>query len=106
MFLILGHIGERVKGLGRITGLDPAEPFFQHMPASVRLDPSDASFVDVIHTDTDSIITLAWQFAGILLVLEIRDDEPPRHVCSHWNCERQQLIFFFIYLPYYSVDFH
>ncbi|XP_069170599.1 pancreatic triacylglycerol lipase isoform X1 [Procambarus clarkii] len=53
-----GYAGERVSGLGRITGLDPAEPFFQYMPASVRLDPSDALFVDVIHTDADSIFYL------------------------------------------------
>lgn len=59
-----GYVGEKVPGLGRITGLDPAEPFFQYMPAVVRLDPSDASFVDVIHTDTDSIITIAFQLAG------------------------------------------
>ncbi|XP_018020443.1 pancreatic lipase-related protein 2-like isoform X2 [Hyalella azteca] len=79
-----GHIGERVKGLGRITGLDPAEPFFQHMPASVRLDPSDASFVDVIHTDTDSIITLAWQFAGYGL------EQPIGHVDFYPNGGRVQ----------------
>ncbi|KAG7154672.1 Pancreatic triacylglycerol lipase-like 1 [Homarus americanus] len=53
-----GYAGERVSGLGRITGLDPAEPFFQYMPPSVRLDPSDAMFVDVIHTDIDSILNL------------------------------------------------
>ncbi|XP_069948987.1 pancreatic triacylglycerol lipase isoform X2 [Cherax quadricarinatus] len=53
-----GYAGERVSKLGRITGLDPAEPFFQYMPPSVRLDPSDALFVDVIHTDADSIFNL------------------------------------------------
>ena len=62
--MLAGYVGNYVSGLGRITGLDPAEPFFQHMPSAVRLDPSDANFVDVIHTDADSIMTLAWQFAG------------------------------------------
>lgn len=46
-----GYAGERIAGLGRITGLDPAEPYFQGMGPSIRLDPSDAKFVDVIHTD-------------------------------------------------------
>ncbi|XP_045115527.1 pancreatic triacylglycerol lipase-like isoform X1 [Portunus trituberculatus] len=48
---LAGYAGERVTGLGRITGLDPAEPLFEFMPPSVRLDPSDALLVDVIHTD-------------------------------------------------------
>ncbi|XP_037639318.1 inactive pancreatic lipase-related protein 1-like [Sebastes umbrosus] len=46
-----GDIGSRVAGLARITGLDPSEPYFQGTSASVRLDTSDATFVDVIHTD-------------------------------------------------------
>lgn len=49
---IAGYAGEKIDGLGRITGLDPAEPLFQEMPPEVRLDPTDALFVDVIHTDT------------------------------------------------------
>ena len=43
--------GEKI---GRISGLDPAEPLFQNMPTFVRLDPSDAKFVDVIHTDANN----------------------------------------------------
>lgn len=31
-------------------GLDPAGPLFQYTPTMVRLDPSDAKFVDIIHT--------------------------------------------------------
>jgi pancreatic triacylglycerol lipase len=53
-----GYAGQRVEGLGRITGLDPAEPYFQYFHSSIRLDPSDADFVDVIHTDGGSILNL------------------------------------------------
>jgi len=70
-----GYAGERIEGLGRITGLDPAEPYFQGMPSHSRLDPSDAQLVDVIHTDGSSIFLLGKcrevhfkiQFAGTLL---------------------------------------
>ena len=58
---IAGYCGESVSKrglgkLGRISGLDPAEPLFQSMPEFVRLDPGDADFVDVIHTDARSIL--------------------------------------------------
>ncbi|XP_076599442.1 inactive pancreatic lipase-related protein 1-like [Chaetodon auriga] len=46
-----GDAGSRIPGLARITGLDPTEPYFQGTDVSVRLDTSDATFVDVIHTD-------------------------------------------------------
>ncbi|KAI4461598.1 lipase [Holotrichia oblita] len=37
--------------LGRITGMDPAEPHFAKNKPPVRLDRSAAVYVDVIHTD-------------------------------------------------------
>uniref|UniRef100_A0A670Y7D6 Triacylglycerol lipase n=1 Tax=Pseudonaja textilis TaxID=8673 RepID=A0A670Y7D6_PSETE len=46
------ELGSRIKGIGRITGLDPAQPYFQGTPPEIRLDKNDAEFVDVIHTDS------------------------------------------------------
>lgn len=44
------------------SGLDPAEPCFQGLPEEVRLDPSDAMFVDVIHTDSNPMIPNLGEF--------------------------------------------
>jgi hypothetical protein len=46
-----GYAGQRLKNLGRITGMDPAGPYFEGTDEVVRLDKTDAIFVDVIHTD-------------------------------------------------------
>ncbi|XP_069492530.1 lipase member I [Ambystoma mexicanum] len=53
---IAGFVGQMYNGtLGRITGLDPAGPLYSGKPLDERLDPTDALFVDVIHTDVDGL---------------------------------------------------
>jgi len=51
-----GFVGQDVGGkLGRITGLDPAGPSFDQFDLGEKLDPSDARFVEVIHTNRGTI---------------------------------------------------
>lgn len=45
--------------IGRITGLDPANPGFNFDSPHVRLDKIDAHFVDVIHTDMKTLLVVA-----------------------------------------------
>ncbi|XP_018431050.1 PREDICTED: pancreatic lipase-related protein 2-like, partial [Nanorana parkeri] len=52
---IAGEAGRRFPGIRRVTALDPARPYFDGVDNEVRLDSSDAGFVDVIHTDTSRI---------------------------------------------------
>ncbi|XP_047735755.1 pancreatic lipase-related protein 2 isoform X2 [Hyalella azteca] len=79
-FHLIGHsLGAHVCGIAgtflqqrygitieRITGLDPAQPGFKTEESLTRLDQSDASFVDVIHTDTDN-------YYGIPINLGMKD---------------------------------
>ncbi|KAH9492587.1 Inactive pancreatic lipase- protein 1 [Bulinus truncatus] len=76
---ISGYAGERIPGLGRITGLDPAGPYYENTDPVVRLDPSDAVFVDAIHSDSESLI----QFG-----LGMR--EPVAHLDFYPNLGRDQ----------------
>lgn len=53
---IAGFVGSDFDGrIARITGLDPAGPIFVELNASMRLDPSDSKFVDVMHTNGGTI---------------------------------------------------
>ncbi|KAL1117642.1 hypothetical protein AAG570_003957, partial [Ranatra chinensis] len=49
---VAGFAGSSLNGtkVERISGLDPAKPCFHNSPPDLRLDPSDAHFVDCIHT--------------------------------------------------------
>ncbi|XP_063614992.1 inactive pancreatic lipase-related protein 1-like, partial [Penaeus indicus] len=55
---VSGAVGRHLASarLPRITGLDPAGPEFYNQPEENRLDPSDAIFVDVIHTNAGSVL--------------------------------------------------
>ncbi|XP_063705168.1 pancreatic lipase-related protein 2 [Culicoides brevitarsis] len=57
-----GYAGYHLKhdfglSLGRITGMDPAEPYFSKTDPLVRLDRTDADYVDVIHTDAKPFVS-------------------------------------------------
>lgn len=74
-----GYAGSATKNLGRITGLDPAGPYFEHTSSRIQLDPSDAKFVDNIHTDARSILRLGF---GMM--------QPSGHVDYYPNSGRHQ----------------
>ncbi|XP_070542474.1 uncharacterized protein [Ptychodera flava] len=57
-----GQAGMRNPSIGRITGLDPAKPNFETKDKNEKLDATDAQFVDVIHTDGDTLGT--WEPTG------------------------------------------
>ncbi|XP_055844241.1 uncharacterized protein LOC129910759 [Episyrphus balteatus] len=53
---VSGFAGAELPGLSRITGLDPAGPLFEAQHPKVRLDSTDATFVDVIHSNGENLI--------------------------------------------------
>jgi len=55
---VCGHTGMRTS-LGRVTGMDPAGPSFEsNSDLTIGLNPTSASLVDVIHSDTSTYGTL------------------------------------------------
>ncbi|XP_015586898.1 pancreatic triacylglycerol lipase isoform X2 [Cephus cinctus] len=83
---VAGFAGAYLEGrIGRITGLDPASPLFETISGIVdpdfRLDPTDAQFVDIIHTSGPAF--------GFLAPLGHADFYPnngkfPQPGCSFW----------------------
>jgi hypothetical protein len=49
-------IAPRLSPIARITGMDPAQPLFFYETENGRLDPSDAAFVDILHTAAGPIL--------------------------------------------------
>jgi len=54
---VVGFIAKEVKKMGlgkisRMTGLDPAFPFFELQGPEGRIDKSDAEFVQIVHTNS------------------------------------------------------
>ncbi|NXE53902.1 LIPH Lipase, partial [Casuarius casuarius] len=98
---ISGFVGELYEGkLGRITGLDPAGPLYRGKLPSERLDPTDAQFVDVIHSDTDGL-GYREALGHIDFYPNGGTDQPgcPQTVFSglqYFKCDHQRSVFLFI----------
>ncbi|XP_045446251.1 uncharacterized protein LOC123654385 [Melitaea cinxia] len=53
---VAGFAGSEIRNISRITGLDPAGPLFEFQDPRARLDKTDAKFVDVIHSNGETLI--------------------------------------------------
>ncbi|RZB39403.1 lipase member I-like [Asbolus verrucosus] len=90
---IAGFAGANMKKIlkvlpGRITGLDPALPFFATLNNEWKLDSSDAKFVDVVHTSAGTFGKIEavahadfYMNGGILQPACYEAPYPP--LCSH-----------------------
>ncbi|XP_013771220.1 lipase member H [Pundamilia nyererei] len=98
---LAGFVGANLKGkIGRITGLDPAGPMFTRATPEERLDPSDAMFVDVLHTDMNSF-GLRGAHGHIDFYANGGADQPgcPKTIFSgksYFVCDHQRSVFLFL----------
>lgn len=53
---ICSYFAKGIPGVKRLTAFDPAQPGFEGCTSEVRLDKSDAKFVDAIHTSGRPLI--------------------------------------------------
>uniref|UniRef100_T1HDD7 Lipase domain-containing protein n=1 Tax=Rhodnius prolixus TaxID=13249 RepID=T1HDD7_RHOPR len=72
---LVSYVRVNMKTVSYITGLDPAQPWFTNKSPAVKLDRTDADFVDVIHTDSK----LSWPQLGLGMA------EPAGHVDFYIN---------------------
>ncbi|KAF7670381.1 hypothetical protein LDENG_00299730 [Lucifuga dentata] len=98
---IAGFIGAKFDGkIGRITALDPAGPQFTNTPPENRLDPTDAQFVDVLHTDIDAL-GFRKTLGHIDFYANGGTDQPgcPRTIFSgkaYFKCDHQRSVLLFL----------
>ncbi|XP_054980771.1 lipase member H [Sorex araneus] len=98
---IAGFVGKMYSGqLGRITGLDPAGPLFNGKSPEDRLDPGDAHFVDVIHSDTDAL-GYREPLGNIDFYPNGGTDQPgcPKTIFSgsqYFKCDHQRSVFLYL----------
>uniref|UniRef100_A0A8C6M8X9 Lipase I n=1 Tax=Nothobranchius furzeri TaxID=105023 RepID=A0A8C6M8X9_NOTFU len=98
---LAGFVGANLKGkIGRITGLDPAGPMFTSATPEDRLDPSDAMFVDVLHTDMNSF-GLRGAHGHVDFYANGGADQPgcPKTIFagkSYFVCDHQRSVFLFL----------
>ncbi|XP_032360437.1 lipase member H [Etheostoma spectabile] len=98
---LAGYVGANLKGkIGRITGLDPAGPMFTSATPEDRLDPTDAMFVDVLHTDMNSF-GLTGAHGHIDFYANGGNDQPgcPKTIFagkSYFVCDHQRSVFLFL----------
>ena len=81
----IGNFGATVTALtfqkvARITGLDPARPYFETLNHDAILEKSDALFVDVIHTNSGNLTHVS--------------AEPKFEIWIH-NCKPINILFLF-----------
>lgn len=81
------------------VGLDPADPFFSGKPLERRLDPDDAIFVDVIHTDGSNFTFAEGKSQDIPLVQKYENLKPHTHTHKHLNAFSCQK---YVYMYYKS----
>ncbi|XP_077988157.1 pancreatic lipase-related protein 2-like [Glandiceps talaboti] len=81
---VSGAAGKRMPSVARITGLDPAGPAFDNYDNSVKLDSSDAKFVDIIHTD--GVVACDHMMAPEYFIESINSNcDYKAYPCSHGN---------------------
>ena len=81
------------------VGLDPADPFFTGKPLERRLDPDDAIFVDVIHTDGSNFTFAEGKSQDIPLVQKY---ENLKTTCTHTHTHTHIYMHFLVKYVYYK----
>ncbi|TSY69808.1 Lipase member H [Bagarius yarrelli] len=98
---ISGFTGAYFNGsIGRITALDPAGPSFRGNSPDERLDPSDAKFVDALHTDMDAF-GYRDSLGHIDYYANGGSDQPgcPKSILSgsgYFKCDHQRSVFLYL----------